>query len=469
MAPRALRVTSKILLLCGLVGAFVAGLSAQVELSEDSAAPDVPTVYRVEITGPITPTALDQLEQALERAENANARALLVRLDTPGGLVSSMDDMIRRILSARIPVITYVYPPGATCGSAGVYLMYASHVAAMAPGTNIGSATPVQMGGGGFGGQEEEKPARPADRIPETAGADDELNMKRKLLHHAIAQMRSLAEYHGRNVEFGERSITHAENITSTEALRIRAIDAIAESEAALLEQVQGKSVRLLTGRVNLNTAGARIEPIESDFRTRALSVIAHPQVAMILMMIGMLGILAEVFYAPGSIFPGALGAVCLVLGLYALQTLPVNYAGFALIALGVLFFILEIKIISYGLLSIAGIVSLTLGSLMLLRSGEEFLGMGASVIVTISVFSGLAMAAIAYLAARSQRGRPVSGAEGLAAETGVAQTEITADSGRVFIHSEIWQARSAGGNIPIGAEVRVVERRGLLLIVAPR
>jgi membrane-bound serine protease (ClpP class) len=227
--------------------------------------------------------------------------------------------------------------------------------------------------------------------------------------------------------------------------------------------------VRLLTGRVNLNTAGARIEPIESDFRTRALSVIAHPQVAMILMMIGMLGILAEVFYAPGSIFPGALGAVCLVLGLYALQTLPVNYAGFALIALGVLFFILEIKIISYGLLSIAGIVSLTLGSLMLLRSGEEFLGMGASVIVTISVFSGLAMAAIAYLAARSQRGRPVSGAEGLAAETGVAQTEITADSGRVFIHSEIWQARSAGGNIPIGAEVRVVERRGLLLIVAPR
>lgn len=468
MAPRALRVTSKLVLLFGLACVVGAGLSAQVELSEDAAAPDAPTVYRVEITGPITPTALEQLEQALERAEEAQAQALLVRLDTPGGLVSSMDDMIRRILSARIPVITYVYPPGATCGSAGVYLMYASHAAAMAPGTNIGSATPVQMGGGGFGGQEEEKPARPADRIPETAGADDELNMKRKLLHHAIAQMRSLAEYHGRNVEFGERSITHAENITSTEALRIRAIDAIAESEAALLAQLHGKSVRLLTGRAALNTAGARIEPIESDFRTRALAVIAHPQVAMILMMIGMLGILAEVFYAPGSIFPGALGAVCLVLGLYALQTLPVNYAGFALIALGVLFFILEIKIISYGLLSIAGIASLTLGSLMLLRSGDEFLGMGATVIITISVLSGLAMAAIAYLAARSQRGRPVSGAEGLAAETGVAQTEITAESGRVFIHSEIWQARSAGGNIPSGAEVRVVERRGLLLIVAP-
>jgi membrane-bound serine protease (ClpP class) len=277
MASRALRLTRifTLLILLGCAGALaLAAQSPRDDVGSGEVPGEVPgeaapVVYRVEISGPITPTALDQLEQALERAESAQAQALLVRLDTPGGLVSSMDDMIRRILSARIPVITYVYPPGATCGSAGVYLMYASHVAAMAPGTNIGSATPVQMGGGGFGGQEEEEPARPADRIPETAGADDELNMKRKLLHHAIAQMRSLAEYHGRNVEFGERSITHAENITSTEALRIRAIDAVAESEAALLEQIHGRPVRLLAARANLNTAGARIEAIESDFRTR--------------------------------------------------------------------------------------------------------------------------------------------------------------------------------------------------------
>lgn len=432
-----------------------------------------PTIYRVEIDGPITPSAMETLTSAIETASAANAEALLIVMDTPGGLVSSMDDMIREILSSKIPVLTYVGPPGAACGSAGVYLMYASHIAAMAPATNIGSATPVQIGGGGSPAPQDpnatpEKKTQPAgDRIPETAGADDSLNMKRKLLNHARAQMRSLAEYHGRNKDFAVRSITHAENLTSNEALRRGAIDLVAETEAELLAKVDGRTVRMSDGPRKLNVADARIERIEADFRRNILNFLANPNVAMIFMMIGILGIFAEIYH-PGAIFPGAIGAICLLLGLYAMQSLSVDYTGLALIALGIVFFILEFSIMSYGLLSIGGTLCLILGSLMMYRSGGAFMGASIVLFVITSLSTGALMAGVVYLAAKSHRKPVVSGQEQMLNETGESQTEINTLGGQIYIHSEIWQARTKGASIAEKQPVRVVAIDGLLLWVEP-
>lgn len=417
-------------------------------------------LLRVEITGPISPSALETLTQAIHRAEAEGADALLVILDTPGGLVSSMDDMNRSILSSEVPVVTFVSPPGATCGSAGVYIMYASHIAAMSPATNIGSATPVQAGGGG---------AEPGndDRIPETAGADDALNMKRKLLNHATAQMRALASYHGRNADFAVRAVTHAENITSEEALRQNVIDIMAESEAELLEKISGRVVRMRSGRQELaNFANAEIVTIEKDFRRDLLDMIASPQVAMILMSIGMLGIFAELVYSPGAIFPGAIGAICLILGLYALQSLSVDYTGLALIGLGIVFFILELNVMSYGLLSVGGTLCITLGSIMLMRSGAAFVGISLVFIIFTSLVTAGFMGFLVYLAAQSHRKEIVSGQESMVGAVGEARKEIDAQAGSVFIHSELWQARTNGAPIPAGEPVKVVAVEGLTLRV---
>ncbi|MEQ9363533.1 MAG: nodulation protein NfeD [Leptospirales bacterium] len=453
--------------------------TAESPKSDGASKPTTPTVYRVEITGAITPSAMENLSQAIEAAEKAEAAALLVVMDTPGGLVSSMDNMIRDILSSKVPVITYVGPPGAACGSAGVYLMYASHIAAMAPATNIGSATPVQVGGGspapqgpqgpGGEGQGQQQPAQhPAgDRIPETAGADDSLNMKRKLLNHSRAQMRTLAEYHGRNKDFAVRSITHAENITANEALDKGAINLVAETEAELLRRIDGRTVRMSDGPHKLKLKDARVETIEADFRRRILNFLANPNVAMIFMMLGIAGIFAEIYH-PGAIFPGAIGAIFLVLGLYAMQSLSVDYTGLALIALGIAFFILEFNIMSYGLLSIGGTLCMILGSLMMFRSGGAFMGASLALFIFSSLVTGGLMAGIVYMAAKSHRKPIVSGQEQMLNSIGEAQSEITATTGRVYIHSEIWQARTKLSVISAGENIRVTAIDGLVLWVEP-
>lgn len=431
-------------------------------------------LYRVSIKGAITPATMGTLRRAIEKAnekadalraegnEDRSAVALLVTLDTPGGLMASMDEMIRDIINSRVPVITYVSPPGATCGSAGVYILMASHVAAMAPATNIGSATPVQMSPGG----QQPGSDRFSDQIPDEAGADDALNMKRKLLHHAIAQIRGLAEFHGRNASFAERTITRAENVTSKEALRLRAIDVLAISEKELLEQIEGRTVRMTDGPLTLSLKGATTVDVEDDFRDRLLLLIADPNLAYILMMIGIVGIMAEIQY-PGSIFPGVIGSICLILGLYAMQTLPVNWAGLGLILLGFLFFILEVKIISYGLLSIAGAISILLGSILMANSGDDVTSVS---LVTALTTSGLAMVFslfLVYKAIQVMRRKPVSGEEVLFQETGQVLKDVGENDGRIFIHGEYWNARSEDGRvIPEGARVRPVRREGLVLIV---
>ena len=269
-------------------------------------------IYQVTLKGAITPSVKEALNLAIEQAENDNAKALLVQLDTPGGLMSSMDDMIRRILNARLPIITYVGPPGAACGSAGVYLMYASHIAAMAPATNIGSATPITMGGGGGG---ESKDGDPSDHIPKIAGANDHLNMKRKLMNHARAQIRSLAQYHGRNVRFAEDTVTKAVNLSSQEAYKRGAIDFLARDVSELLHKAEGRKIRMATGYVKLRLGKkTRIVALQKDTRQKILDLLANPNLVQIFMMLGVLGLLAEV-KNPGLIFPGVIGAFhsCLV------------------------------------------------------------------------------------------------------------------------------------------------------------
>ena len=443
---------------------------AESRTEPTTAAQDNGVILRVHLKGAITPSSLDRLGTALEKAQDRQAKALLVVLDTPGGLMSSMDDMIRLILASSVPVISYVSPPGAYCGSAGVYIMYASHVAAMSPATNIGSATPVTMGGGGTPGQQPRQPDKKTggDQIPDEAGADDAVNMKRKLMNHAVAQIRGLAEFHGRNVGFAERAVTRAENITSSQALAIGAIDMIASTEGELLEKLEGRRVRMMTETRTLNLKGASVETLESDFRSNLLAIIANPSVSYILMMIGILGILAEVQY-PGSIFPGVVGAICLLLGLYAMQSLPVDYTGFALIGLGILLFIMEIKMLSYGLLTVAGIICFILGSILLVRTGNEFTRISLTVIFTTSVLVGGTMGFLIYKAGQVMRRRPSSGEDQLLTEIGTVQTDVTGTAGRIYVHSEYWSARTrAAEPIPRGTKVRITEREGMLLFVEP-
>lgn len=418
------------------------------------------TAYLVHVEGAITPASLELLEEAIEKAEQDKASVLILQMDTPGGLMTSMDSMIRRILSSSVPVLTFVGPAGASCGSAGVYILYASHIASMAPGTNVGSATPVTMSGNG------EETSAP-DEIPQNAGADDRLNMKRKILNHARAQIRSLAEYHGRNAPFAERTITEAANITSTEALSVGAIDFIADSPEAALARADGRTVRMLTGSQTLDLKGVQIKKIESGFRSEFLSILANPAVASILMMLGVLGIMAEIQY-PGTIFPGVIGGICLLLGLYALQTLPVNYAGAGLLLLGVVLMLLEIKVVSYGMLSISGVICFALGAVLLVRSGGVVEKTTIAVIAGTGLAIGSAAAALIYAAARARRAPVVSGQEQLLTEHGTALTDITPGSGRIRLHSELWNAKAESGTIPAGTVVRVVRRDGMLVTVTP-
>jgi len=416
--------------------------------------------YLLKVEGPITPASLEQLEDGIDRAEKDGARALIFQLDTPGGLMTSMDSMIRRILSSNVPVLTYIGPPGAACGSAGVYILYASHVAAMAPGTNIGSATPVMIGGSG------NEPAKPStDEIPKEAGADDQVNLKRKLFHHAIAQIRSLAEYHGRNAEFAQRTITEAANVTSTEALGLGAIEYVVSSPEDLLKKANGRSIRMLTGTQVLQLDGLEIRTIQTGFRAEFLSLLANPALASILMMIGILGILGEVQY-PGSIFPGVIGGICLILGLYALQTLPVNYAGVGLIILGIIMMILEVKVLSHGMLAISGVVSFALGGVLLVRSGGVVEKTTIALIAGSGLTIGWIIAGLMYLAQKSQRSAVVSGGEQLLRETGVTETEVSPSGGRVRLHSELWSAKTENGTLTPGTRVSITNRNGMLLTV---
>lgn len=394
------------------------------------------------IAAPISPVTAEYLAAIIDRAEADNAALLVVELDTPGGLDSAMRQMVQSILKSRVPIAVYVSPEGARAASAGVLITLAADVAAMAPGTNIGAAHPVSIGGGSM-----------------------DNTMSRKVENDAAAYARSLAARAGRNADWAESAVRESASLSEQDALEKKVVDLVAPTLAELLARIDGKEVRKGDAVVTLRTKGAPLSRVPMTLRQRVLSALANPNVAYILMMIGVYGIFFELSN-PGTVFPGVVGGISLLLGFYALQTLSANYAGFLLILLAVVLFILEVKVTSYGALTMGGIVALVLGSMMLFRSsGDPFLRVSWTVIGVMAVLSAVFFTAVVSLAVRAQMRKPATGSEGMTGERGEAVTDIDG-RGKVHVLGELWDARS---DLPVrkGERVIVRGREGMTLVVA--
>jgi len=402
-----------------------------------------PIVVVVPIRTPIHPVAAEVLEDAVRRAEAEEAAAVVVELDTPGGLMTSMRDMVQTILGSRVPVVVYVAPAGAQAASAGFFILMSADVAAMAPGTNAGAAAAVAAGGG-----------------------DIEGTMAKKVEQDSRAQMRTLAKRYGRNVELAEAAITEARSYDAEEALEAGLVEVLAPSLPALLQQIDGRTVRSAAGEeVVLRTAGAIIERADPTPFQRARALLATPDIALLLLSLGSIGLMVEI-YNPGAIFPGVIGAIFVILGFYSLSVLPINAAGLALLALAAIFFVLEIKVTSYGLLTVAGVACLVLGGLMLFDSADPALRVSLEVIVTAAVCAVAVVLFLMFQVLRAHRTQVRTGAEGMVSERGRAWTDL-APQGKVFVHGEIWDAVS-GAPIAKGQPVEVVAVDGMTLEVRP-
>lgn len=401
------------------------------------------SVHVITLDATINPATADFIHESIERAVEANAECLIIRLNTPGGLLKSTRVIVSDLLMARIPVVVYVAPSGAQSASAGAFITLAAHVAAMAPGTNIGAAHPVGLQGG-------EK-----DSI-----------MNEKATNDAAAFIRTISEKRKRNVQWAEDAVRKSVSITETEALRDSVIDVIAASIPELLEKIDGKTLEMDGEQHTLATRGAEIVEVEMDWKHRILDMLSDPNIAYIFFMLGIYGLMFEL-YNPGSILPGVVGVISIILAFYSLHTLPINYAGLALIIVGIILFILEIKIASYGLLSLGGIISLLLGSIMLIdsESSLEFISISWSVIIpTVLLTAAFFAFAIGY-GIKAQRQKPVTGIEGIIGETGEAITDLNPE-GQVRVHGEIWAAMSAEGKIKAGSRVAVEQINNLRLTV---
>ena len=397
-------------------------------------------VYELRLEGAISPASAHFLIESLERAEREGAECLVVELDTPGGLMESMRSMVKALLNSEVPVVAFVYPKGSRAASAGVFVTLAAHIAAMAPGTNIGAAHPVMLGGERMGKE-----------------------MSEKVTNDAVAYIKAIAERRGRNQKWAEDAVRKSISSTPEEALKAGVIDVIAEDLEELLEKIDGRKVKLPSGEKVLHTKGAKIVEIRMSFRDKILQTLSNPNIAYILLILGFYGLIFELSN-PGAILPGVIGGICIILAFYALQMLPVNYAGLLLILLGLGLLIADIKVPSYGLLTVGGIVSMTLGSIMLFRTPGSFLSVSWPVILAAVITTAAFFIFAIGMAIKARLTKPVSGKEGLVGERGVARTPLE-PSGMVLVHGELWQAKS---DEPIGKgeEVEVVAVEGLKLKV---
>ncbi|RMD70643.1 MAG: nodulation protein NfeD [Gammaproteobacteria bacterium] len=374
-----------------------------------------------------------------------HAALVILRLDTPGGLDSAMREIVQAILASPIPVACLVAPPGARAASAGTYILYACHIAAMAPGTNLGAATPVAIG------------------MPEGEKKGDAMEQKR--INDAVAYIRSLAELHGRNADWAEKAVREAASLSASEALRLHVVDLLAEDIPDLLEKIHGRKVKVLGKEMTLNTRDLVVQRVEPDWRNRLLAVITDPNVAYLLLIIGIYGLIFE-FAHPGFILPGVVGAICLLLSLYAFQVLPVNYAGLGLVLLGIAFMISEAFVPSFGALGLGGIIAFIIGSLLLLDTEAMGYGIHWQLIVALALTSALFFFTVFSLAIRARLRPVVTGREELLGAVGEAWEDFERE-GRVWIHSELWNARTRKP-LRKGEKVRVVGIEGLTLIVEP-
>lgn len=400
-------------------------------------------VVKITVEGAIHPASAEFIRKAIEKGEKESAAAVVIQLNTPGGLLKSTRMIVGDILESEVPVIVYVSPGGAHAGSAGVFITMAAHVAAMAPGTNIGAAHPVGAQGG------------IADTI-----------MNEKTTNDAAAFIRAIAQKRNRNLTWAEEAVRKSVSISENEALENNVVDIVSPGVRALLDSLHGRQVQLNSGTVYLATANATIEEVEMNVWERLLDRLSDPNIAYILMMVGFYGILFEL-YSPGTMVPGIAGVISLILAFYAMHTLPVNIAGLALIVFAIILFLLEIKITSYGMLAIGGVISLFLGSVMLFRSGSnlEFVQLSLSVIIPATILSALFFLFVIGLGLKAQKAKPYTGLDSLVGEKGKTLSALSPE-GSVSIHGEIWNAKARKDFIEEGKTVEVKNQTGLTLIV---
>ena len=419
---------------------FLAFIATGFAVLAQPQAPSTPQVDLIVIDGSINPAVDDFIRESIARAKSNGARALIIQLDTPGGLLSSTRTIVKEILGAPVPVIVYVAPSGAGAGSAGVFITMSGHIAAMAPGTNIGAAHPVAGGG------------------QEVKGV-----MGEKIENFTASFSEAIARQRGRNAEWAIQAVRKSVSITEKEALRLNVIDIVARDVDDLLKQAEGRKVDLEGRPHTLSVKDAKVIRHEMNLKQRLINIIADPNIAYLLLMAGILGLYME-FSHPGVIFPGVAGAICLILALISLQVLSFNYAGLALIFLGVALLIGEAFIPSFGVLGIGGVISLALGSFLLFDTQNSGVGVDRSIIFAAVATLSSFVLAISYLVYRSQKSRPTLGLEGMLGEIGDVRAKLN-PAGRVFVHGEHWNAE-AEGEIDVGEKVEVVGYRGLNLKV---
>ncbi|MBW6501112.1 MAG: nodulation protein NfeD [Bacteroidales bacterium] len=432
-------ISKDILLRCAVLLLAVMG-SGSVILAEGSSA--VKRVVVITVDGSINPSSAQYINSGIKHARDNNAECLVITLNTPGGLLKSTRVIVSDILDSEIPVAVFVYPGGSQAASAGVFITLAGHIAAMAPGTNIGAAHPVGL-----------------------QGEQDSI-MNEKATNDAAAFIRTISEKRARNTQWAEDAVRKSVSITETEALKEGVIDTIAITIRDLLEKIDGKEINTSAGVKVLNTKDAEIIELKLNFQQKILGLLSDPNIAYILLMIGIYGIFFEL-YNPGAIFPGVVGAISLILAFYSLHTLPVNYAGLALIILAIILFIIEIKVVSYGLLTIGGVISLILGSIMLIdaKSTLEVIRISWQVILVIVILTAAFFIFAISFGIKAQRRKPTTGAEGIIGEIGEAISDLE-PGGQIRVHGELWNAESPEGPVSKGGKVIVTAVSNLKLIV---
>jgi membrane-bound serine protease (ClpP class) len=392
--------------------------------------------------GAITPACSDFIKLGIESAEKNKSECLIIKLNTPGGLLKSTRVIVSDILESKIPVVVYVSPGGAQAASAGVFITMAAHIAVMSPGTNIGAAHPVSM-----------------------QGEQDSI-MSEKATNDAAAFIRSISEKRNRNIKWAEDAVRKSLSLSETEALKQNVIDLISPNINDLLKKINGREIETTIGKKVLNTFDAKVNELEMTLSLKLLTILSDPNIAYILFMIGLYGLLFEIFN-PGVIFPGVIGGICIILAFYSMHTLPINYAGLALIVFAIILFVLEIKVVSHGILSIGGVISLIIGSIMLINveSGLEVVKISWEVIALFVILTVLFFAFAITLGIQAQKRKPITGAEGLIKQTAEAITNLNPE-GDVKVHGEIWNAESIDGKIEANRLVEIVQVKNLKLIV---
>ncbi|MGD0884837.1 MAG: nodulation protein NfeD [Thermodesulfovibrionales bacterium] len=372
----------------------------------------------ITVNGAINPVSAEYIGKSIQKAQKDKAEALVIELDTPGGLDTSMRNAVKDIVASEIPVIVFVAPSGARAASAGVFITMAAHIAAMAPGTNIGAAHPVSMG----------------EKMDKT--------MAEKATNDAAAYIHSLAERRGRNATWAEDAVRKSISATETEALKAHVIDLVTRNIHSLLTDIDGRKVQTVLGEKVLQTNNAVVIREEMSLRLKILNLISDPNVAYILMLLGFYGLFFELT-SPGAVFPGVIGGICLILAFYAFQTLPVNYAGVLLVILAIILFILDVKIASHGVLTIGGVIAMLIGSLMLFESPGPFMRLSLFLVLPAVISTTLFFTLTISLAFKAYRRKPITGKEELVGSEGLAKSTITGDGGMVSIHGELWSAFS--------------------------